>query len=108
MENQEQEYQEMVKEWIIDSSARSATHISGVKMTLIEKNEDQKCSVVAEYPKNWELSLRVKGQSPDEIEQELQNLKAQFSKIAQKFPLSRQLSPEEMIVAMKQRRLNNR
>lgn len=77
-------------------------------MTLIERDGEQKCSVVAEYPKNWELGRRVKGQPPAEIEQELQKLKAQFSQIARNFSQPRQLSPEEMIAAMKQQRLKNR
>lgn len=104
MDNKEQEYQEMIKEWVVDAPTFSATHVSGVKMTLIEKNDNQDCSVVADFPKNWEISRRLNGETVEEINKDLGRLKSQFQQIVQHFPPEKKLSSEEMIMAMRQKR----
>lgn len=105
MDNSTETKPEFFKNWQINLSDLEAIHNSGIKFTLLGRDEKGEIEVKFSAPKSWVSEQRQK--FPEKrIEDTLYTLKHEFKEIMRDVPIPEPVKPLELLAKIKQQRMS--
>lgn len=104
MNNSSNEQPEFYKNWQINFEKLEALHQSGIKFTLLNRNEKGEIEVKFTAPKNW-ISDQRKMFPDRKIEDILVSLKKEFGTIMENTPIPEPAKPLELLAQIRNRKM---